>query len=97
MTATLDRVNIIRYKTVCERMKLVLQMEKELAAEKKVLREEIIRLAGGDRLEFGIKVQLVKGARRVNYNKLITDWEIDEATLEEYKECGAEYWKVTSY
>ena len=85
------------YKKLCDEMRAVLSLEKEIAERKKELRDLIIDQAGGNRLEFGIKVSVIDVKGRVNYSRLITDLEIDEATLEDYREPTAERWDVRSY
>jgi len=58
------------YKSLCEEMACLIQTEKELKARKDILKEEILKQSGGERLEFGIKVakRVVKGT--VDYKEL---------------------------
>lgn len=85
------------YQALCKEMTAILQLEKEVAERKKIVKEQVIKQAGGDRLEYGIKVMQVTVKGRVDYNKLVTDWEIDEATLEDYRTPTAVRWDVRNY
>ena len=85
------------YQALCKEMTAILQLEKEVAERKKIVKEQVIKQAGGNRLEYGIKVieVIVKG--RIDYTKLVREWEIDEATLEEYRTPTAVRWDVRNY
>jgi hypothetical protein len=85
------------YHSVCKRLKKVLQIKKELAQEEAELKDKAIELAGGDRLQYGIKIQLITVRGSVDYGKLVKELELDEATLEEYRRPTTQRWDVRSY
>lgn len=85
------------YQALCKEMTAILQLEKEVAERKKIVKEQVIKQAGGNRLEYGIKVMEVIVKGRVDYTRLVREWEIDEATLEEYRAPTAVRWDVRNY
>ena len=97
MNTEIIQYNEKDYQALCKEMTAILQLEKEVAERKKIVKEQVIKQAGGERLEFGIKVMQVTVKGRIDYNKLVTDWEIDEATLEDYRAPTAVRWDVRNY
>ena len=86
------------YREVCEEMKRVLQEEKEMAVKKSELRERLVEMAGGDRMEYGIKVTSRTSAGSVDYKNIVADHlDIDEAVKEHYRRPGRSFWEVRSY
>ena len=85
------------YQALCKEMTAILQLEKEVAERKKIVKEQVIKQAGGNRLEYGIKVMEVIVKGRIDYTKLVREWEIDEATLEDYRTPTAVRWDVRNY
>lgn len=88
------------YKDLCDEMKDLLQLEKEIAHRKKELRDEIIEASNGERMENGIRLSRKVREGSVDYKKMATDF-IDEKIIEEmlpgYKKESVEYWEVRSY
>jgi len=85
------------YQALCKEMTAILQLEKEVAARKKIVKEQVIKQAGGNRLEFGIKVMQITVKGRIDYTKIVSDLEIDEATLEDYRAPAMTRWDVRNY
>ena len=75
----------------------MLELQAEVNAKVKKLKEKAKDQAGGERMEYGIKVQKVTVRGSVDYNKMVTNLQIDEATVEEFRKAPSEYWKITSY
>jgi len=85
------------YKELCERMALILQQEKELAAEKETVREELLAYAGGERMEHGIKVSFVPGSDRVDYKAIVESLEVPGFVIARHSKVGDGHWRVTKY
>lgn len=85
------------YKAACVELRSMLELQSEINHKVKKLKAKAIELSGGERMENGIKIQKVHVRGSVDYNRIVKDWEIDEATLEDYRKGATEYWKVTSY
>lgn len=86
-----------KYQQLCQEMKEILSLEKEVAAKKEELRKEIADLAGGDRMEYGIRVQFKTAKGSVDYKKLVTDCGIGEAKVESYRKADRSYCEIRSY
>jgi hypothetical protein len=85
------------YKSHCKELRDMLELQAEVNDKVKKLKDIVKDGSGGERMDYGIKVQKVTVRGSINYNKMVSDWEIDEATLEEFRKAPSEYWKVTSY
>lgn len=85
------------YKSTCKELRDMLELQAEVSAKVKDLKAKAIEQSGGERMENGIKIMKVQVRGSIDYNRIVTDWEIDEATLEDYRKPQTEYWKVTSY
>ena len=85
------------YEDICIEMRVLLREEKELAKKKEALRSRIIEMSGGDRMEYGIKVQFRTAKGGVDYAKLIKDCKIEPSTLEFFRKDDREYYEVRSY
>ncbi len=86
-----------RYKAICQEMKSILQLEKEVAANKAKIRKEILEISQGERMEYGIKIswRVYKGS--IDYKKLVDDYDISEEVKETYRKSNREYFEVRSY
>ncbi len=85
------------YKTLCEEMKSVLGLEKELAARKAKLKDKIVEMAGGERLEFGIQVSWRIRKGTIDYKGLLKSLKLPDSLLDLYRKADLEYWEVKSY
>ena len=85
------------YKSLCDEMKIVLTQEKELIARKETLKNELIEMSGGTRMEYGIKVQKREVKGSVDYKKIVTDLDVAENELETYRKPTRSYFEVRSY
>ena len=85
------------YKSLCEEMTSLMQLEKELAVQKLELKEKMIESSGGDRMEYGIKLQYktVKGS--IDYSKYVKNTTNDMSILEFYRKPDKEYWEIRKY
>lgn len=97
MSAQIITYNAHEYKELCDEMRSILRLEKELAHRKKQVRSKIIELSGGDRLEHGIKVTRIICKGSVDIEKIVEDFALDEADIEEYRKSSYEKWDVRSY
>lgn len=87
-----------RYRDLCEEMKSVLQLEKEVAARKDKLRKELIEVAGGERMEYGIKLTQKSSMGAVDYKQIVEDHlNIDDVMKDSYRKPGRSFWEVRSY
>lgn len=86
------------YKDLCEEMKSILQLEKEVAAKKEEVRKRLIEQAGGDRMEYGVKVEWRVAQGSIDYkamaNELIGE---NEELAEKFRKPAKGYWQVRSY
>lgn len=85
------------YEGLCIEMRELMREEKELASKKDALKKSIIELAGGDRMEYGIKLQYRVSKGSIDYPKFIKSSGVEESTLEFYRKADREYWEVRSY
>ena len=85
------------YEELCIEMRELLMKEKEIAVRKDCLRKEIIDMSGGDRMEYGIKVQNRSAKGGIDYPKYIKTCDIDESILEFYRKPERNYCEVRSY
>ena len=87
----------IAYMDLCEELKELLTVEKEIAKRKEELKSSVLALSGGERMEYGIKIQQrgVKGT--VDYKKIVADLGFSEEEAEEYRKATRVYWDVRSY
>ncbi len=86
-----------KYEEACLEMRQLLREEKEMAARKKSLRQQIIEMSGGDRMEYGLKVTHRVSQGTIDYAKFITDCKVKPSTLEFYRKSDKEYWEIRSY
>jgi len=85
------------YKSLCEEMKLLLTHEKELAARKELIKQELIDIAKGTRMEYGIKLQKREVKGSIDYKKIIEELGVSEDELEIYRKPSRSYFEVRSY
>lgn len=85
------------YENVCFEMRDLLQRKKELKAQEEVIRARVIALAGGDRMEYGVKVTMRQKTGAVDWKAMVEDLGIDGLTVEKYRKAGSEYWEVKNY
>lgn len=97
-----NQINFKReiYKNLCEEMKELIQKEKEMAFQKDIIRNQIIEMSGGDRMEYGIKVSLrnVKGG--VDYKAIVEHiYQDDELKriCEDFQKPMKSYYEIKSY
>ena len=85
------------YKDACERWKAAHQLLKEIEAEEKKARAELLKLAGGERMEHGVKIMLVKRVGSIEWTRIPEVNLLDKNYLEHYRKPGSESFKVTPY
>ena len=85
------------YEQLCIEMREILRTEKELAVKKAEIRENIITMAGGERMEYGIKLQCRESKGAIDYKKFVVDSGVEPATLEFYRKEDRAYWEIRSY
>lgn len=88
------------YKALCEEMRVVLQTEKELKVRKEELRNELIKMSGGDRMEYGIKITYKVNKGTIDY-KALAQTHIAEDILktecENFRKKDVCFWEVKNY
>ncbi len=96
-TVPVSEFQRIAYQDLCGELKELLTMEKEIAKRKEELKASVLSLSGGERMEYGIKIQqrIVKGT--VDYKKIVSDMGFSEEEAEEYRKATRVYWDVRSY
>lgn len=88
------------YKDLCMEMRDILSLEKEIKAKKEELRKKILEQAGGDRMEYGIKVASYKVSGGYDWEKIAKDYlkkEVLDVVKEVYKKEDRTTWRVTNY
>ncbi len=85
------------YKDVCAELRDVLRQEKEIAKRKDELKAAVLTLAGGDRMEYGIKVQKRTAKGTIDYKKIVSELDVSEDECEGYRKDTRTYWDVRSY
>lgn len=85
------------YKSHCKELRDMLELQAEVNDKVKKLKNIVKEESGGERMSYGIKVQKVTVRGSIDYNRLITNWEIDEAEVESFRKDPIEYWKITNY
>ena len=85
------------YKDVCEELREVLTLEKEVAKRKAELRAAVLTLSGGDRMEYGIKVHQRTAKGTIDYKKIVSELEVSDEECEKYRKDTRSYWDVRSY
>jgi len=85
---------------LCEELRQVLSLEKEVLARKNELKRQVVEMSGGDRLEYGIKVQLRKAKGSIDWEKFARD-HVDAGTVdflsENYRKPSRSYYEARSY
>ncbi len=85
------------YEELCNEMKDLLTEEKERAARKSELRDQIIKIGGGDRMEYGIKLQYRTSKGTIDYSRYVKSLKVEPEVLEFYRKDDREYWEIRSY
>lgn len=85
------------YKNLCDEMRDILRYEKELADRKAKTRELLIKEAGGDRVEYGIKVEYRTAKGSIDYKKAVESLAIKEDYLEKFRGSPRNAWYVVAY
>ena len=89
------------YKEICAEMRDIIQIEKEVAAKKEELRKKIIDMAGGDRMENGIKITKRTSKGSTDYKgalqKMYPVGDDFEIICDTYRKPDREFWEVRSY
>lgn len=96
----LIELSVSDYKSSCEEMRDLLRLEKEIEARKQELRKIIIQKSGGNRMEYGIKVQKVTSKGSIDYRALAEELiRAEQLRLveEKYRKKEVEKFVITSY
>lgn len=70
------------YQELCEQYAEYLTKKAELAAWEKENKSKLIEAAGGNRMEFGIKIEHIEAAGSVDYKKVIAELCSDEIKID---------------
>lgn len=92
--------NTKTYKQLCNEMRKVLSLEKEVAAKKEELRKKILEQSEGECMQWGIKVSRVMTKGAIDYKAMAKEWYSEEAfeeIAESYRKEASESWRVVSY
>jgi len=85
------------YENLCQEMKKILSIEKEVAAQKADLRDKIMAMSGGTRMEYGIKVTYRTAQGSVDYKAIVAGLNLDEEKIESYRKTERSYVEIRSY
>ena len=85
------------YKSLCEELKALLSSAKEDEKRIKFLKQEVIQLAGGDRMEYGLEVSLREREAAIDYKALIADLGVGSEVVERYRKTKITFWNVRGY
>ena len=85
------------YQALCYELKEVSQLRKEAEAKEKELKARIVEIAGGDRMEFGVRVSLKERKGSFDMKAVFTDMNITHEEGEKYRKEGSTYWDVRGY
>lgn len=100
MTAQVNKVTDLEtelYQAVCEEWKQAIVELKEKEAEVAKLREQLISLAGGERMEFGVKIANILTKGKTNYKAIVEELGVDQETIEKHTGMPETVWRVTKY
>lgn len=97
MTVQIIKFERLEYQDLCEEMKDLLSLEKEIAAKKISLRDKIAKMAGGNRMEYGIKVSCRSAQGTIDYKGLVTYLGISDTLVESYRKPERTYVEIRSY
>lgn len=85
------------YEAVCDEWKSASAKLKEQEEYVSSLRDQVIALSGGDRMEYGVRVQKVHNRGKVDYKAIVEVLEIAEDEKDMYRGEDFTSWKVTKY
>jgi len=97
MTAQIIPFERENYENLCQEMKKILSIEKEVAAQKAGLRDKIMEMAGGTRMEYGIKVTYRTAQGSIDYKAIVKGLNLDEEKIESYRKAERSYVEIRSY
>lgn len=92
-----DPLKSDNYESLCLTLSKLLRDKKELDSKLSEIKDQVIKLAGGDRMEHGIKVTRRTRSGAIAYQSLLDDLELTSDTLEMYRGPAVEYWEVKNY
>ena len=85
------------YEEYCQAWKEAYSKLKEQEAETEKLRAMVIELSGGDRMEFGVKVQSIETKGRTDWKSLALELGANPEDIERWTGNSFTTWKVTKY
>lgn len=100
MTEAVNKVTDLEtelYQVVCEEWKKAIIELKEKEAVVAKLRSMIIDVAGGERMEFGVKVTHVVTNGKTNYRAIVEELGVDQDIIERHTGMPESNWRVTKY
>lgn len=95
--ALLEFSNDREYQRLCEEMSGLLTQEKDLASRKATLKDELIKIAGEPRKEFGIKLSVIEKKGSIDYKKAMKELGFTQEELEPFRKESVSYWEVRKY
>lgn len=85
------------YEDLCSELKSLLTTEKEIAKRKDDLKKAVLKLSGGNRMEYGIKIQERITRGTIDYKAIVEDMGFSAEEAEAYRKETRTYWDVRSY
>ena len=85
------------YEEICGEYREICLEEKELKARKEKIREQLLELSGGERMEYGVKIMVKTKQGSVDYERMVEELGIDVLTVERYRKPSVEYTEVRTY
>lgn len=85
------------YKDNCEELSEAIRIEKEIKVKVDELKKTVIEMAGGERMEYGIKVAYIPTKGTLDYKKIVEELDLEDTLLEKYRKPESGYWVARNY
>lgn len=85
------------YRDICEEWKSVKQLLVEVEAKEAELKQKIIKEAGGERLEHGVKVSIIEVRGSIKYKDIPEVKALDANYLDAFRGADRKDFRVTTY
>lgn len=95
--ATIKDLECEHYRMVCEEWKEAYAALKEDEAYVAGLRDKLVELSGGERMEYGVKVSRVITKGRTDYKAIVAEVGVDQEIIEKHTGMPESTWRVTKY
>lgn len=100
MTAQTSKITDLEtalYEQVCDNWKEAYSRLKEQESEVELLRAKLIEISGGDRMEFGVKVQQIATKCKTDWKCLALELGANIEDIERWTGMPFLSWRITKY